>query len=207
MKKRNFLLVLCLSFSLLSLRANAGCGDWSGFMWTSIDQDVVLREHPTSMFICENTTVYFAVDQATSASNYSLSSGSVSYSYIGSYIVFYMPPGTACTFKVTLTTGGCTYDVYFNFITFDCDWWMGKPGSKTEPKMTTNTEMVPNESMANAAGLAIQKIVITDMNGKIVREQIYPNRSGKINLEGLKSDMYIARLFDGKNWTSKVLKN
>jgi hypothetical protein len=210
MKMRSFFLAACLGFLLTAFKANAQCGYWTGFMWTSIDQDVVLTSHPSSIYICENTTVYFTVNEATSASNYSIApgGGSVSYSYVGGYIVFYMAPGTAVTFKVNLTTGGCTYDVYFNFITFDCDYWNKNNISKPDFKLNNATDELQKDGIEKPSGRVIQKIVITDLNGKIVREQNYPYLSDKINLEGLKADMYIARLFDGRKWvTSKVLKN
>jgi hypothetical protein len=48
-----------------------------------------------------------------------------------------------------------------------------------------------------------------DRFGNVVRQQKYPanTRKATLNVSGLSTDMYVVRIFDGKNWSStKFLK-
>lgn len=207
---------------------SAGVSDWSGFIWTSADQSVILQSWAEGYnYICQNTSVYFNIYGANS---YTLVAGTVSYSnFDGFYQTFYMDPGSYATYAVSVTMNGCTQTLYFTFVAMDCPYlyYRGTPDSINpkpaipidDGKQTplyriapnpVNSELIIYADIIRPNSASIQKVIVSDMFGKALKQQDYPSgtRKANLNVSSLASAMYIARVYDGKKWTSiKFIKN
>lgn len=205
----------------------AGVSSWYGDIWTSADQSLILQSWAEGYnYICKNTFVYFHVGGANS---YTLISGTTSYSnFDGYYQTFQMDPGSYLTYAVSVTIGGCTKTLHFSFVPMDCPWLNSQkvPGRDSSRVIASENVIgkymiapnpvgneltiyagekgMENQAATNPSGQSVRRVVILDMSGNMVIQQNYPLNATKmsLNIGRLSSAMYVARIFDGKEWTS-----
>jgi N-acetylneuraminic acid mutarotase len=192
----------------------SGPFSWYGDIWTSGDQSIMLHtQDQGSMYVCENTSVFFKVNGATSISQYSLDGGTIpswGFNNYPGYVDFYMPPGSFAVFKVTVTSGSCTYNLFFAFETMNC-YMRKRPPYKIAPNpvgseliLYADDEVLKKPTIEKSPDHAIQQVVIMDKFGNELKRQNYPSNTTKaiLNVNGLSPDIYVARIFNGKEWTA-----
>jgi hypothetical protein len=186
---------------------------WYGDIWTSGDQSISLHEQDSlgSIYVCENTSVYFKINGATTQSQYSLDGGTISgwgWNNYPGYVNFYMAPGTWAVFKVSLTAAnGCSYNLFFAFEAMSC---FQRYAYKVAPNPVGSELILYADADTKKQGTQklsdqfIQQIIIQDKFGNQLRRQSYPLNTKKIvlNVNGLAPDVYVARVYNGKEWTS-----
>lgn len=194
-----------------------------GDIWTSGDQSIILQSWAEGRnYIYENTEVHFHIGGATSASQYAYSAGNLSNTpfFDGWDFVFYMYPNNWATFAVNVTSGGCNETLHYDFQSIG--WPRSVPKHvnseiKNDEKLKYHYRIAPDpvsselniyvddQNLKNS----MQRVVIVDMSGKILMRQNYSPNTNKVslNVSNLPSTVYVARIYDGKKWTSiKFLK-
>jgi hypothetical protein len=183
----------------------------SGDLWTSWDQSVILQSRSEGVnYIFENTTVHFRVDGATSASQYSYNAGSLSNTpyFDWDYMHFDMEPGSWASFGVTVTVGGCTETLYYDFLAIEqpsYNYYSVAPNPvNSDLTIYVDDEKLKNQKIEKSSDQVIQQVIIMDKFGSVLAQQKYPGDTKKIrlNVSGLATDMYIVKIFNGKKWTS-----
>lgn len=197
------------------------------YIWTSVDQSLQLIPYPDGYnYVWENTWINFSSFGSSVPTQYTFEGGTISgWSASGNWVNFFMPPGGWANFSATQTVGGCTETIQYTFVgTYGpySAYRMAPNPVKTdltiyiEEKSMKNqkAKSLPDQSIKqNAKSLpdqSIKKVVIMDRLGRMVAQQNYPvnTKQATIDVRRLLPDMYIARIYDGKNWTvMKFLKN
>ena len=125
---------------------------------------------------------------------------------------FYMAPGDWVTFGVTITSGGCTETIQYTFqaIQGPYSYYRMAPNPvNADLTIYLDEEKLKNQRLKSSSDQSIRKVIIMDRLGRLVAQQNYPvnTKRATIDVRRLFPDMYIARIYDGKNWTvMKFLK-
>jgi hypothetical protein len=128
-----------------------------------------------------------------------------SWSYNGYNLEFYLSPNDWITFRATVTSGGCTSSQDFTFIAQSYYYYSLAPNPvSTDLTIYVDDEKLKKQNIEKAPDQAIQQVIIVDKMGNIARQQNYPRDTKKVslNVNGLAPDMYVAKVFNGKRWTS-----
>lgn len=145
------------------------------------------------------------------STGWSLVGGTISsWSYDGYNLSFYLSPGDWATFRVTVNHDGCTTTQDFTFVAQSMLLYRLAPNpADADLTLSVDEEKLRSQRIISSSDQDIQRVEIVDRFGKIVRQQIYPQRTRKatISTSGLITGMYVVRIFDGKNWsTMKFMK-
>jgi S-adenosylmethionine hydrolase len=65
-------------------------------------------------------------------------------------------------------------------------------------------EKLKNQKIEKSPDQVIQQVIIMDKFGNVLTQQKYATDTKKVtlNVNGLSADMYVARIYNGKKWTS-----
>ena len=146
------------------------------------------------------------------STGWSLVGGTISsWSYDGYNLSFYLGPNDWATFRVTVTHNGCTTTQDYTFVAQSSFLLYRLTPNPADADLTVSVdeEKIRSGQISSAADQDIQRVVIVDGFGRIVRQQNYPQHTKKatINTSGLVTGMYVVRIFDGKKWsTMKFIK-
>jgi N-acetylneuraminic acid mutarotase len=182
---------------------------WSGDVWTSRDQSIILQDDRQDWnYICENSDVHFNAG-AASPSDYSIYASTLSNTpyWDGYNMTFTMDPGAWVVFSVNVTVNGCPKTLHYTFFPTNCDYSMYSlaPNPTTSDLVIyVDDEKLKKQKIKSSPDQVIQQVVISDKLGNVLRQQKYPSNTKKIriNVSGLAPDMYVAKIFNGKNWTT-----
>lgn len=162
-------------------------------------------------FIWEDSWVYWGL-QGTIASQYSISGGNPFTPWTASdyfpNVTFYMSPTTYLTFDVATSNGSCQETLHYTFVAIPNPNSYGYYSVAPNPVSSDLTIYVDDEKLKNqkiekSADQVIQQVVVMDKFGKALRQQSYPSGTKRItlNVSGLAADMYVAKVYNGKQWT------
>ena len=129
-------------------------------------------------------------------------------------------PSVSKTLDVSSLAGETIYVAFRHFDCTDQDWLsiddviVSKEALSTESFFKSNFAMYPNPAknvlnIAGNAGLSMDNVIITDLNGRVVKQQNLSGvASSEINVSDLTSGMYLITISsaEGKG-TSKFMKN
>lgn len=181
----------------------------NGGIATSPDQGLTLKSWAEGYnLIWEDSYVYWGL-QGTSASQYSLVGGSVSWNSSNYYpnVDFYLGSGSYATFKVDVTSGSCSESLYYTFVPISnpYSYYSLAPNPvSSDLTIYVDEEKLKNQKIEKSPDQVIQQVIIIDKLGNVVTQQKYPTTTKKVRLSvsGLTPDMYIAQIFNGKKLTS-----
>lgn len=129
-------------------------------------------------------------------------------------------PSVSKTLDVSSLAGETIYVAFRHFDCTDQDWLsiddviVSKEALSTESFFKSNFAMYPNPAnnvlnIAGNAGLSMDNVIITDLNGRVVKQQNLSGvASSEINVSDLTAGMYLITISsaEGKG-TSKFMKN
>jgi N-acetylneuraminic acid mutarotase len=181
---------------------------WSGNVYTSRDQSIILQDDRQDWnYICENSVVYF--NAGVSPSDYSVYASTLSNTpyWDGYNMTFTMDPGAWVVFSVNVTINGCPKTLHYTFFPTNCDYAMYSlaPNPATSDLVIyVDDEKLKKQKIEKSPDQVIQQVIITDKLGNVLRQQKYPTNTKKININvsGLAPDIYVSKIFNGKNWTT-----
>lgn len=181
-----------------------------GNVFTSANQDLTLQSWAEGYnLIWEDSWVYWGLP-GTSASQYSVAGGNTTWTSSDYFpnITFYMAAGSYVTFAVTVTEGGCAETLHYTFIAIQNPNSYGYYSLAPNPVSSdliiyVDDEKLKSQKIQKSPDQVIQQVVIMDKFGNVLTQQKYPQNSKRVtlNVNGLSSDMYVARIFNGKKWT------
>lgn len=189
-----------------SLSLQLGFPEPWGDIWTSADQSIILQTRDVGYnYIYENTWVYFRVDGATSASQYSYDAGTISSPYFdGTYMSFYMPTNSWASFSATVTIGSCTKTFHYDFMAqpYPSYYSVGPNPASSELTIYVDDEKLKQQKVQKSSDQSIQKIMITDRLGNVLMQKTFSadTRKATLNISRLSTDVYVVKIFNGKQW-------
>lgn len=128
-----------------------------------------------------------------------------SWNYNGYNLEFYLSPGDWATFRATVTSGGCTSSQDFTFIAQSYLYYSLAPNpASSELTVYVDDEKLKKQKITKSSDQVIQQVIIMDKFGNMVLRRTYASDTKKatLNVSGLSPDMYVAKVFNGKKWTS-----
>lgn len=162
-------------------------------------------------FIWEDSWVYWGL-QGTVASQYSISGGNPYTPWTGSdyfpNVTFYMSPSTYLTFDVSTSNGSCQETLHYTFVAIPNPYGYGYYSLAPNPVSSDLTiyvdeEKLKTQKIEKSPDQVIRQVVIMDKLGNVLRQQSYPSGTKKasLNVSTLAADMYVAKVYNGKQWT------
>lgn len=191
-------------FSVSKTNITAGFS-FSGSYSTSYDGGGQLITYPQEgyNYITEYSYVWANVSGSPS---WSRVDGTISsWNYNGYNLEFYLSPSDWVTFRAQVTSGGCTSTQDYTFIATSSYYYSLAPNPvSSDLNIYVDEEKLRKQKIPKAPDQVIQQIIIMDKNGNMVTQQKYPTdtKRARLNVSGLAPDMYIAKIFNGKTWTS-----
>jgi hypothetical protein len=137
---------------------------------------------------------------------WSLVDGTISsWNYNGYNLEFYLSSGDWATFRVTVTSGGCTSSQDYTFIAQSYYYYSLAPNPASDNlTIYVDDEKLKQQKIKKSSEMVIQQATIMDKFGKMLMQQKYPQNTTRVtlNTSNLSPDVYVLRIYDGKKWTS-----
>lgn len=103
----------------------------------------------------------------------------------------------------------CTETLHYTFVAIQNPNYYGYYSVAPSPASSDLTiyvddEKLKNQKISKSPDQVIQRVMIMNRFGTVVNQQTYPSGTRKVslNVSSLPSDIYVAKIFNGKNWTS-----
>ena len=180
--------------------------DLNGTYSTSYDGGGPLVKYPQEgyNYINEYSWVWAYVGNSAT---WSYIDGTISSWSVSGYLQFYLAPGDYAVFRATATVNGCTTSQDYTFVAqpnYYSYYSLAPNPASSDLTIYVDDEKLRNQKIPKSSDQVIQQVVIMDKLGNVLLQEKYPADSKKatLNVRNLSPDMYVAKIFDGKKWTS-----